>query len=215
MKQYDTSTVKGRLQTFLRAKRITNLEFSQLLGTASTYVNVIRKSIPEEKVMKICQIFPDLNRDWLLYGEGDMLIDDSTKPAQKEYTVPLLPVAAFAGNLQMWSKGVRLRDCAHIVSPIPNVDIAINVSGDSMEPEFHDGSTLLLRKINDRAFIPWGSPMVIDSENGVLVKCVYPGDEFSIEARSINPAYPPIQIPKSGIYGLYRVVGSIKLYPTV
>lgn len=212
-------SVKERLLEYLKHKRISQIEFTRALGVSSTYVGAMRKSIPADKLRRIGELYPDLNRDWLLYGEGEM-IKGEINPGriQDEYETLLLPVEAFAGGLQMWSQGVREVDCRRIVSPISGADFAIPIKGDSMEPRFHEGSTLLIKRINDKAFIPWGHPMVIDTENGVLVKNVYPDetpdpdDEEYIVAKSLNPAYPPIKIPTSSIYGLYRVMGTIDIY---
>lgn len=66
--------------------------------------------------------------------------------------------------------------------------------------------------------------MVIDTENGVVVKVVYPVNEEGarsdrdcrfIEARSYNPAYPPFLIPTESIYGLYRIITGIRQYSTL
>lgn len=229
----DLTTVKGRLQYFLKQKHMPQAEFTRRLGVSPTYIGAMRKSIPEEKVIRICELFPDLNRDWLIYGEGEMLLYAEKAimeiACRKELTaheVPLLPVEAFAGRLQDWGESVGMRQCETIMVPLRDVDFAIRISGDSMEPNYHDGSTLLIKRINERAFIPWGHAMVIDTENGVLVKVVYPGkndnnstdfggsDSF-IEARSYNSNYPPIRIPTSCIYGLYRVMGCIQLCTTM
>lgn len=213
------SLVKERLLEYLKAKRISQVEFTRNLGVSPTYVGAMRKGIPAAKLKKIGELYPDLNRDWLLYGEGEMLttLPQPQERLREEYETLLLPVEAFAGGLQMWSNGVRECDCRRIVSPVSGADFAIPVSGDSMEPRFHDGSTLLIKRINEKAFIPWGHPMVIDTENGVLVKKVYPAEEKAEEAeyivaKSINPNYPPIRIPTASIYGLYRVMGTIDIY---
>lgn len=217
---YMGSTVKERLIEYLRFKRISQIEFTKKLGVSSTYIGAMRKSIPTPKLQKICELYPDLNRDWLLYGEGEMIKSSDERQLErvkKDYETPLLPVEAFAGGLQMWSEGIRAADCRRIVSPISGAELAIPIKGDSMEPRFHDGSTLLIKRINDKAFIPWGHPMVIDTENGVLIKNVMPdpdkeGDGEYIIAESINPKYPPIKIPTSSIFGLYRVMGTIDIY---
>lgn len=219
-REYDTTTVKGRLLCFLNEKRLSQSEFSRILGVAPTYVGAIRKSLSAEKVARLTRAFPDLNRDWLLYGEGEMFkehpIENATAIEAGDYEVPLLPVSAYAGNLQMWSQGVALKDCEKIISPVRGADFAIRITGDSMEPLLHDGSTILIKRINEKAFIPWGNPMVIDSENGVLVKDVFPSERGRsyIEARSLNPKYPPLTIPAESIYGLYRVMGSFRLFST-
>lgn len=219
-------TMKQRLITLLKAKHMTQTEFARHLGVTPTYIGAMRKGMPKERLKVVFDMFPDVNRDWLLYGEGEMFLPDNenTPDLSKGYVVPMLPVEAFAGNLQLWSQGVQLKDCEKVVSPVPGVDFGIRVSGNSMEPEFQNGSVLFIKRINEKAFIPWGNPMVIDTENGVVVKVVYPVNEEStrpdrdcrfIEARSYNPAYPPFLIPTESIYGLYRIITGIRQYSTL
>ena len=217
---------KHRLLQLLKTKRLTQTEFTKRLGVTPTYIGAMRKGMPKERLKLVFEMFPDLNRDWLLYGEGEMLIpeEEKTPDLRKGYVVPMLPVEAYAGNLQLWSRGVQLRDCEKVVSPVPGVDFGIRVNGDSMEPEFKSGSVLFIKRINERAFIPWGHPMVLDTENGVVLKVVYPPKTHEIypgcnmeyiEARSYNPDYPPYKIPTESIYGLYRVVTGIRQYSTL
>lgn len=214
------STVKERLLAYLKEKRISQIEFTRNLGVSATYVGAMRKGISASKQRKLFELYPDLNRDWLLFGEGEMLrptVDNTKDQADSEYEALLLPTEAFAGGLQMWSEGIELADCIKVKTPISGVDFAIPIKGDSMEPRFHDGSILMIKRINEKAFIPWGHPMVIDTENGVLIKKVMPdqdrdGFEECIVAESINPAYPPIKIPTASIYGMYRVLGTMEIY---
>ena len=220
----NASTVRSRLLEYLKYKKVTQTEFTRSLGVSSTYIGAMRKGMPASKLKKVMELYPDLNRDWLLYGEGEMLNPPQDgKPVRMadQYETLLLPVEAFAGDLQMWSQGVRREDCDIIISPVKGVDFALRLKGDSMEPRFHDGTILLVKRINERAFIPWGHPMVIDTENGVLVKNLYPSDSGETEgtdnviAKSLNPAYPPFEIPTSSIYGLYRVMGTMDIYSTL
>lgn len=218
----EPTTVKQRLLEFLRSKRISQMEFTRNLGVSATYIGAMRKGIPAPKLKRIQELYPDLNRDWLLYGEGEMLLPEegANKDSKKnENEVLLLPVQAFAGGLQEWSRGVRESECPRITAPMKGADFAIPIKGDSMEPRFHDGSTLLIKRINEKAFIPWGHPMVIDTENGVVIKNVFPDDnpdgentEEYIVAESINPKYPPFKIPVSSIYGMYRVIGTVDIF---
>lgn len=67
------TTVKQRLIKFLEYKRISKSEFEKQCGMANGYVNSINKGFGSEKLKSITLNFPDLNRDWLLYGEGEML----------------------------------------------------------------------------------------------------------------------------------------------
>ena len=217
--------IKARVLEFLKAKKLTQTEFCNRMGVCNTYVGAMRKGMAPDKIKRMCEIFPDLNRDWLVYGEGEMLrnlSEQEDKGISRDYETLLLPVDAFAGDLQLWSDGVRATDCRRIVSPVSGADFAIPIKGDSMEPRFHDGSLLLIKKINDKAFIPWGHTLVVDTENGVYIKNLLPddksengfGEEYVI-ARSINPNYPPFRIPISSIYGIYRVMGTIDIYTAI
>lgn len=217
----DLSTVKSRLLHLLKEKKMSQTEFARQMGVSPTYIGAMRRSISDMRLRKLMQIFPDVNRDWILFGEGEMLSNPDDNPNLSDgYIVPLLPVKAFAGNLQLWTEGVELRDCEKVVSPVKGVDFAIRIAGNSMEPELQNGSMLFIKRINEQAFIPWGNPMVIDTENGVLVKTVFPADSEPsgknfIEARSYNPNYPPFKIPVESIYSLYRILAAIKQYSTM
>lgn len=217
------TSVKERLLDYLRHIGMKQTEFTKSIGVSPTYIGAMRKSLSADKVMKIRRLYPDLNTAWLLYGEGEMLIeggpveDADRMEIPEGYEVPLLPVAAFAGNLQSWSEGYELSQCEKIVAPVKGVDFAIRLSGDSMEPVLHNGSTLFIKRINEKAFLPWGNMMVVDTENGVLVKAIYPVPEEPdmIEARSVNPKYPPIRIPGESIYGIYRILSTTTAYSTL
>lgn len=204
------STVKERLMEFLKSERISRSEFSRRMNLSPAYLSSMRKSMPEEKVERLIREFPQLNRDWLLYGEGSMLVDsdkDVDVHRMHRHMVPLIPFQARAGALDQYVKGVMVDECPKVYSPVEGADLAIYVRGDSMEPKIPNGSMIIVEKINDRLFIPWGKPVLIDTDNGSVVKALYPSeksDEYW-EARSYNPAYPPYDIPKESIIGIYRI----------
>lgn len=67
------TTVKQRLVQFIRYMHLTQKEFESRCGMSNGYVANIRKGIGNDYLLSIAQQFPQLNRDWLLYGEGEML----------------------------------------------------------------------------------------------------------------------------------------------
>lgn len=205
-------TVKERLLKFLKAERISKAEFARRMGVSEAYVSTMRKSLPEARVAKLRQLFPLLNRDWLLYGEGEMYLPDPKQSSEAQRRenryLPLLPVEAYAGSIQAYSQGVKLAECSTIPIEVEGAEFAIPICGDSMEPRINNGVIAVVARINERAFIPWGNPMIIDTENGAFVKVLRPsekGDDF-IEASSYNPAYPPFNIPTESVFGLYRII---------
>lgn len=209
-------TVKERIIEFIKWKGLSARAFSRLIGMPESFVSSMRNSTSDENLTKIFEQFPELSRSWLLSGEGSMIASTVSDVRIDESIVPLVPVTALANPLgEFLGKGVRREDCQYVLSAVPGAELAIMISGDSMEPKFHDGSIVYLKQINDAAFIPWGNTLVIDTENGAFIKNVFPADDLSIEARSINPMYPPMIIPKSSIFGMYRVLSLTKFFPTM
>ncbi|MBD5307632.1 MAG: hypothetical protein HDS14_08440 [Bacteroides sp.] len=66
-------SVKERLSRFIKLKGLNKKKFEEITGLSNGYIGSIRKSIGSDSLIKMMNAFPDLNRDWLLYGEGEML----------------------------------------------------------------------------------------------------------------------------------------------
>lgn len=70
--------VKERLLDFINYKQITNKLFELTAGLSNGYVNNFDGNFRTKTLEKILTAYPDLNRNWLLYGEGEMLVADTT-----------------------------------------------------------------------------------------------------------------------------------------
>lgn len=68
--------VKQRLISFLGEKRISKAEFGRKVGVSNAFVSSIKNSISPETLQKIKDVYPDLNVEWLLTGEGSMILGD-------------------------------------------------------------------------------------------------------------------------------------------
>lgn len=66
-------SVKDRTIEFVKYKGITMKSFELKCGLSTGYVTSMRKGFGTDKLNNVLTAFPELNRDWLLYGEGDML----------------------------------------------------------------------------------------------------------------------------------------------
>jgi phage repressor protein C with HTH and peptisase S24 domain len=158
---------------------------------------------------------------WLCLGEGQMLNDEaqtellsqrlgrtaSVGLSDEVYSIPLLPVYAQGGSLNDFIVSVKESDCEWIISPIKGVDYAITVSGESMSPEYPSGSQVLIKKINERAFIDWGRVYVLDTCNGTVIKQLFPSEKpDKVLCKSINPEYPSFEVSMGDVYGVYRVL---------
>lgn len=65
--------IKERINIFIKSKGLTTKRFEELCGLSNGYISSMRKGFGGAKLNNVLTAFPDLNRDWLLYGEGSML----------------------------------------------------------------------------------------------------------------------------------------------
>jgi SOS-response transcriptional repressor LexA len=217
------NTVKQRLKEFCSFKKISASEFSRRIGVSPTYVGSIRKSIQPDKIVSIAVNFPELNISWLIAGVGEMLLPETphltqnnTSKSPDSHQVPFIPSAAFAGSLHGYTPGSDLiNNCPLITSPIA-ADLAITITGDSMEPVIHDGTVALLSRLSDRRTVAWGNIYIIDSNDGAFVKKIYPHptDPNQIMCHSFNPNYPPFSIHADAINAIYRIIGTLHINTT-
>lgn len=80
------SSVKERTIEFVKSQKITMKEFETRCGLSTGYVTSMRKGYGADKLNNVLKAFPQLNRDWLLYGEGSMLTEPATAPAASSST---------------------------------------------------------------------------------------------------------------------------------
>lgn len=169
-----------------------------------------KRSFGNRVMQDICNAF-DVNIDWLRTGQGEMLKSkcECDTLSQSSCEVLLLPISAQGGSLNDFIVSVKDSDCERIVSPIRDVDFAMSVSGDSMSPEYPSGSQILIKRINEKAFIDWGRVYVLDTCNGTVIKRLMPpatNAKETVRCVSINPEYPPFEVSLNDVYGVYKVL---------
>lgn len=77
-------SVKERLKAYIEYKKISVRSFENQCGLSYGYVNNMRVSIQPAKLKGISTQFPDLNKSWLLTGEGEMLVSSEQKSLATE-----------------------------------------------------------------------------------------------------------------------------------
>ncbi len=207
-------TVKQRITKFIENSNISVRNFEKAAGLSNGYLKQLKNAPSVDKFQSIISAFPEVNPDWLLTGSGEMYLSDtlSTTENKDVRLVPLLPVAAQGGTLNDFVVSVKASECEKIISPIRDVDYAMSISGDSMAPEYPSGAHILIKKINEKAFIDWGRVYVLDTCNGTVIKQLFPSDNpDTLLCKSINPNYPPFEVSFSDIYAVYRVLMCMSL----
>ena len=201
-----------RFDKYMKYKGLNDNKVTNSLGLSIGTLGKSRKEnrdLSDRNIENILKFYTDLSRIWLLTGEGEMLINNETLPEQTHdtYRIPLLPISAQGGAFNDFVVSVQESECERVISPIKNADFAISIQGDSMAPEYPSGSQVLIKRINERAFIEWGKTYVLDTCNGSVVKNLYPSDDPNkVICKSINPDFPPFEVSLSDVYGVYKVL---------
>lgn len=215
-------TTKDRLLKYIEHTGLATSRFESLCGLSNGYVRNLKTQIGADKLSNILNAFPELSKIWLLTGEGSMLVNTSNTSApapspssteEETKRVPLIPFEAQGGQLDGFARnGVTLAQCETVPTPFKGAQFAISVRGQSMSPAYPSGCVLFISK-NIADWVEWGKVYVLDTENGVIVKQLAPsslGNDF-VCCKSFNdaPEFAPFDVPKSTIFGIYRVVGAL------
>lgn len=178
----------------------TKTEFARLLEVNPSNLSAALRTRPEyltDQLIGKVQAFASANG---LEGPED------GQTAQAE-SILVIPYGARGGTIGDFVDGVREYDCEKVFSPIKGADYAMEVTGDSMSPDFPSGSRILIKKVDETAFIAWNEVYVLDTPNGAVIKRIRrTEDPAVVECVSINPAYQPYRIERSFVRGWYRVL---------
>lgn len=205
--------IKSRVSALFKVKSLNVNKASKLFGipqrTLNRQVNE-DGNISMELIYAIFDKFADVSPQWLLLGNGNMLLDDET--VQSTESVPFyndLPVSA------------GLRDCidpatekpsGFISLPSQNANFFFPVSGTSMEPEIFSGDIVgVVRVESYERILPEAIYMIVTNDTRMIKHCYL--DENNPEIIwCVSPNYPSFPVNKSEICALYRVVSRIQYY---
>lgn len=101
-------TVKERLILFIKETRISTNKFEHTVGLSTGYLRQLRKEPSREKIKMIISAFPNLSEEWLLTGEGEMLLGEDTQNDQSVGNVSdskLTGVNVRGSNINIDSRG--------------------------------------------------------------------------------------------------------------
>ena len=220
-------STKDRIIEYCKAKGLSIRQFEIQSNMSNGYVSSMRKGLGLEKLENVLNAFPDLSRDWLLYGEGEMY-KQSILPSQsfqlktdrqvELQEIPLYDLTATAGMVSIYNNMIP-DPVDHLRVPnLPPVDGAVYVRGDSMSPLIKSGDIIIFKKVElSPDLILWGQiyllSYAIGGDTFTVVKYVKRSQkEGYVQLVSENSFYDPQDIPASAITALALVKASITFY---
>lgn len=225
------NTFKERLLYFIRYMNLTTKAFEQSIGVSNSYIANLRKRMGDDVLKNTLSKYPQLNREWLLTGDGQMLnfevysgLPETTQstpniPQPSEEVceveeIPIIPkVACIEPNVDTLSY-VKHNDVttSPIVHQFPTSDVWYPVFTDTMSPDYLPGDKVALfaypkgeeEVLNNRAY-------VIDTKRNGTILCKLTKTDDGYIARYKNPEYPNDFIKYSDVIRIYKVVGLIRV----
>ena len=221
------NTVKQRLIDYLAFKKIGQNRFEKMAGVSNGYIHNLKNAPKTPILTKILQAAPDLNRVWLLTGEGDMLLrhDEASVVTHERPRVgiPLVSQYAYGGYLGGYAdptyiEGLPLIDFTPDREMTGNW-LAFEVRGDSMDDGTKDsyvaGEIVICREVEkefwrDARLHYTRRDFVIVHEEGILIKRVTAHDveRHLITVHSLNPEYKDRVLDLADVRQLFSVVES-------
>lgn len=165
-----------RIKEYIDFKGITKYEFCKKLGFSNKFLDN-SSNMGTDKACKILHYYTDINPEWLLTGEGEMLkpniketssnemrnkmrnFSEETKSKKKLLNlkepvtyyegIPLIPIEAMAG---FGSGSIQVMDYDTQKYVVPeftelNVDFMLRVKGSSMYPKYNSGDLVACKKL--------------------------------------------------------------------
>lgn len=187
-----------RFDIYMKSRGLNDNKVTLQLGLTVGLIGKSRKEgrdLSDKVIEKILNFYTDLNRVWLLTGEGEMLRSEQVQTQEQSGTgVPFYDIDVTCGITESFAD-VREEPQFRInYAPLNDCDAAFPVYGDSMEPDFYAGDVVMVREIHNVDSMLWGEPYLIITnaacDNLRTIKNVYLSDDrSSFILRASNPRY--------------------------
>lgn len=210
------SAIRERIKQILRENSITESSFSKEIQMKQQTVNRQLKGeslLSSSLVESFLNTFPYVSSEWLLRGKGEVYLSELAEADG----IPFYDRAIECGTPADFNACIEA-DKADGRIMLPNIqgDFALVAHGDSMVDAEHpdrsipSGAIVVLRKVDEAAFIRWGEVYALATRDGFVIKRIMPLDGDNIECHSLNSVdFPPFRVCKSDIFGFARVVAVV------
>lgn len=200
-------------------KRGSNKAFADTVGVAANVVsNWFNREdrIGKEVIEKVLNAFPDVDKGWLIGGNGNMLKSGTTTKQEQGEGVPYFDLDFLEEFDTVFNNKSIKPEYFINFKPYNKASCWCNVSGHSMEPEINHGDTIALKKINDLSFIPFGEVYAIITKNDIrTIKRIGPSEKENcvrLFPANKGDGYGVQDIRIDMIDKLFQVLGCVKRF---
>lgn len=208
--------LKSRLIEFIDYKGLSVQSFELQCGLSNGAASKMGNNTRRSTIDKISKSYPELNTNWLLTGEGGMLLDSIDSVPQKSFTngVPYYNVDFIGGFDIVLNDQTAKPEYLIDFKKYNEATCWCNVTGHSMEPEITHGDIIALKKIEDKSFLPLGEVYAIVTTNGMrTIKRLGPSSDpkcYTLVPTNKSPEYGIQELPKDMIEHIFQVLGCMK-----
>lgn len=209
--------VVGRILQVIDYKGISKSRFYRETGLSNGFLDKV-KDVGVSKIEYILKTYPEINSDWLLTGNGDMLKSKSSELVSMNPDVgrPFYDVD-FTLGFEGVDNNVALHPEFNINFPPANRE-GVNWfrgKGNSMIGEINSGDYIALEEVGDFSWFPLGRIYGVVTKNGFrtikrVVKSDNKDEYLLVSSNPDKTNYPDQVLPKNMIHKLYKVVFVIK-----
>lgn len=198
--------------------------------TIKNYIEDLTR--PDNLKLDIVSKYLDVNIDWLLTGEGEMIINNKEEEEyknsysklkqlntyiKKEGSIPYYDID-ITGSITGSFSDIKEKPKYYIdLQPLNDCDASFTIRGDSMYPKYVSGQILVVKTVKNYNAILWGEAYLIitNSEANDLktVKLIFPHEDFDkIILRASNPNFKgDTVIEKKDVISMHLVKGNINI----
>lgn len=221
-------TVKERLIIYLKYKRIGQNKFEAMAGISHGYISNLKSTPGIDKLTKILVTAPDLNKTWLLAGEGEMLNTAENAVISKTETTtdyedaeivesfPILPeeVAVESNTdieeyIEENSSELEQVNPSHKLAP---ANAAERILRTSMLPTFQPEDIVFVRFLPDRMKLCDGDIYYLNCKNRpTMIRHIKFEPDNRLRLVAQNPQYGDVIISRDDIINVGTIVGLLRM----
>lgn len=219
-------TVKERLIAYLKNKKIGQNRFEALAGLSNGYISHLVNAPGLDKLTKILNAAPDLNKTWLLAGEGEMLNSNTVvqsetnaldcEEAEVMESFPILPeVVAESQNTNIEAYIEENSSELERVNPsslLSASHAAERILRTSMLPTFQPEDIVFVRFLPDRMKLCDGDIYYLNCKNRpTMIRRIKFEPDNRLRLVAQNPQYGDVIISREDIINVGTIVGMLRL----